>query len=82
MAAHAYNNNNYGKLEQFCVGQDDWESYKEHIQQYFMANDIKEAEKQRALLLSSCGQSTYNVLRNLVAPWNWQNVTTPSSLNI
>ena len=61
MAAH-------GKLEQFHVGQDDWESYEERLQQYFVANDIKEAEKQRAILLSSCGQSTYKVIRNLVAP--------------
>ena len=61
MAAH-------GKLEQFHVGQEDWESYEERLQQYFVANDIAEAEKQRAILLSACGQSTYKVIRNLVAP--------------
>ena len=61
MAAH-------GKLEQFHVGQEDWESYEEHLQQYFVANDKAEAEKQRAILLSACGQSTYKVIRNLVAP--------------
>ena len=61
MAAH-------GKLEQFHMGQEGWESYKECLQQYFVANDIAEADKQRAILLSACGQSTYKVLRNLVAP--------------
>ena len=61
MAAH-------GKLEQFHIGQEDWESYKECLQQYFVANDIAEAEKQKAILLSVCGQSTYKVIRNLVAP--------------
>ena len=50
------------------MGQEDWESYEERLQQYFVANDIAEAEKQRAILLSVCGQSTYNVIRNLVAP--------------
>ena len=61
MAAH-------GKLEQFHVGQEDWETYEERLQQYFVANDIVEAEKQRAILLSARGQSTYKVIRNLVAP--------------
>ena len=61
MAAH-------GKLEQLHMGKEGWESYKECLQQYFLANDIAEADKQRAILLSACGQSTYKVLRNLVAP--------------
>ena len=59
----------HGKLEQFHVRQEDWKSYEEHLQQYFVANDIAEAEKQRAILLSACGQrSTYKVIRNLMAP--------------
>ena len=61
MAAH-------GKLDQFHMGQDDWESYEECLQQYFVANDIRDAEKQRAILLSTCGQSTYKVIWNLMAP--------------
>ena len=44
MAAH-------GKLEQFHVGRDNWESYEERLQQYFVANNIKEAKKQRAIFL-------------------------------
>ena len=48
MAAH-------GKLEQFHMGQEGWESYKECLQQYFVANDIAEADKQRAIFLSACG---------------------------
>ena len=39
MAAH-------GKLDQFHTGQDDWESYEERLQQYFVANNVKDAEKQ------------------------------------
>ena len=58
----------HGKLEQFHVGQEDWESYKERLQQYFVPNDVEDAGKQRAILLSVCGQSTYNVIHNLVAP--------------
>ena len=61
MAAH-------GKLDQFYMGQDDWESYEERLQQYFVVNNVRNAEKQRAILLSMCGQSTYKVIHNFVAP--------------
>ena len=53
MAAH-------GKLEQFHVGRDNWESYEERLQQYFVANNIKEAKKQRAIFLCACGLSQEN----------------------
>jgi len=39
-----------------------------HLQQYFIANNIKEVEKQRAILLSACRQNTYKVICILVAP--------------
>ena len=61
MAAH-------GKLEPFHARQDDWESYEERFQQYFVVNKVEDARKQSAILLSVCGQCTYKVIRNLVAP--------------
>ena len=48
--------------------QEDWRSYTERLEQYFAANDVAGAGKQRAILLSSCGASTYQLIRNLVAP--------------
>jgi len=57
----------YGRLEHFHGRQEDWDSYEEYLQQYFMANNIKEAEKQRTILLSACGQNTYEVIHDLVA---------------
>jgi len=56
------------KLEQFHRGQEDWESYEEHLQQYFIVNNIKEAKNKRAILLSACRQNTYKVVHNPVAP--------------
>ena len=41
-------------------------SYAECLQEYFAANDIDTATKQRAILLSSCGAETYQLTRNLV----------------
>jgi len=61
MAAH-------GKLEEFNSKHEDWESYEERLQQYFVANGVEDAGKRRAILLSACGQHTYQVVRNLVAP--------------
>ena len=44
-------------------------SYTERLVQYFVANGIsEEGDKRRAILLSSCGPTTYQLLRNLVAP--------------
>ena len=59
MAAH-------GKLEQFHIGQEDWDSYEEHLKQYFMANNIEKTKKQRAIL-RACEQATYKVILSLVA---------------
>ena len=43
-------------------------SYAEHLQEYFAANDIDAAAKQRVILLSSCGAEAYQLIRNLVVP--------------
>ena len=45
-----------------------WTSYTKSLQQYFTANHIKMAEKQRAILLSVCGATTYKPICNLTAP--------------
>lgn len=33
----------------------------ERMEQYFLANDIKEEKKNRAILLSVCGSKTYTL---------------------
>ena len=40
----------------------------ERLEQFFIANDITDAPKKRAVLLSGIGPSTYSVLRNLMTP--------------
>ncbi len=37
---------------------------------YFTANDITNAGKQRAILLTVCGSKAYNLLRNLEKTYN------------
>ena len=58
----------HGSIGPFVVGREDWVSYTERLEQYFAANDVEDAVKQRAILLSSCGADTYQVIRNVVAP--------------
>ena len=58
----------HGTLSDFDSDREDWTSYIERLEQYFEANDVVSAVKQRAILLSICGASTYQLIRDLVAP--------------
>ena len=52
----------------FQPSTEDWVSYTERLEQHFIANGITNADKKRAILLSSCGAETYQLMRNLTAP--------------
>ena len=58
----------HGSIGEFSVGSETWVSYIERLQQYFVANDIKGDDRQRAVLLSVCGASTYQLIRSVVSP--------------
>ena len=59
----------HGTMGEFNSDQEDWVSYTERLVQYFVANSIsEEGNTRRAILLSSCGAPTYQLIRNLVAP--------------
>jgi len=57
----------HGAIGKFDSQIEDWASYAEQLTEYFTANDVKSADKKGAILLSDVGQSTYQVIRNLVA---------------
>ena len=59
---------NHGTIGPFEQEKEDWTFYSERWEQYFAANGITAARKQRAILLSSCGAPKYQVIRNLTAP--------------
>jgi len=48
----------------------EWTSYTEWAKQYFAAKDVANAIKyrQRAILLSACGASTYQVIKDVLTP--------------
>ena len=58
----------HGIIGEFQSTQEKWLSYTERLEQYFTANDIVGGDKQRAILLSSVGASTYQLIRNLISP--------------
>ena len=57
-----------GSIEQFSPKHGDWSEYVERLEQYFLANDIADEEKQTAVFLTVIGSDTYSLLRNLLTP--------------
>ena len=57
-----------GKLTEYDPEQEEWGSYVERLEFFFTANDITDAEKKKAILLSSSGSKTYKLFRGLTAP--------------
>lgn len=58
----------YGKLEEFDENKEKWTQYIERLGHYFAANEIADAEKQWAILLSVCGSKVYKLMSDLLAP--------------
>ena len=54
--------NHHGQITEFSGNLDDWEAYIEQLENYFMANDIDNTAKKRAILLSSCGTAAYKTI--------------------
>ena len=57
----------HGHLSEYTSAED-WASYTERMDQYFLANDVSDGAKKRAILLSVVGNKTYTLIRDLVAP--------------
>ena len=57
----------YGKISEYDESEL-WTQYVERLEQYFVANDVKEPKKQWAIFLSVCGAKTYALVRDLLQP--------------
>ena len=58
----------HGIIVAFSSSQETWTVYVEHLEQYFAAIKIEDADQQKAILLSVCGPPTYRFICNLVSP--------------
>ena len=58
----------FGNLGEFDATVENWDAYLERMEQYFVANEVTSDAKKKAILLSTCGASTYSTIRSLAAP--------------
>ena len=58
----------YGKIGEFKEWKESWTQYVERLEQYFLANEVEDVGKRRAILLSVCGSKTYALARDLIQP--------------
>ena len=57
-----------GKADSFDPEVEQYESYRERMDQYFIANDVTDDKKKVAVILSVMGAKEYGLLKSLVAP--------------
>ncbi len=54
-----------GSVGEFNELSDTWNNYIQRLQQFFIANDIQDETKKKAVLISSVGPKTYKLLSSL-----------------
>ena len=57
----------YGNIGKFDQALENWEAYIKQMEQYFVANEVTSEAKKKAILLSTCGPSTYGTICSLAA---------------
>ncbi|XP_037565992.1 uncharacterized protein LOC119445783 [Dermacentor silvarum] len=58
----------FGRLPEFSGSSGSWRSWYGRLQFFFEANDITDASKKRAHLLTLCGEQTYDMVCTIVQP--------------
>ena len=58
----------HGNIGEFHADSKNWASYIEQLQQYLIANNIKDVGRQRAVLLNIHDTSMYQLIRKVVSP--------------
>lgn len=67
-------NTNFGILSVFDHAVQNWKTYKGRLTQWFIANDITDEVKQRAVLLSALSEGTFKLAADLALPKDLKNV--------
>ena len=58
----------YEKIGEFKESEESWTQYVKRLEQHFLANEVEDVAKRRAILLSFCGSKTYALARDLLQP--------------
>ena len=48
----------HGSVGEFDSSKETWPSYMKRLEQYFIANDVTDEGKKKAVFLSNCGATT------------------------
>ena len=59
---------NYGHLREFEYNSSDWSVFKPRLENYFIANEIVEDAKKRAIFLNLLSESSYSLVASLSIP--------------
>ena len=58
----------FSQVKEFDGEREEWSYYVERLDHFFEANEVTNADKKRAILLTVIGPSAYKLLRSLLAP--------------
>ena len=58
----------HGTAPVFDSTQEEWEDYTERLDSYFLANNIRDSAKKRAILMNAVGLKTYRLIKTLCLP--------------
>ena len=59
-------NGYHGTVSKFQPGRDDWSTYVEQLDFYFIANGVASEEQKRSVLLANCGSATFKLIKSLL----------------
>ncbi|MEE4247156.1 MAG: hypothetical protein V2I33_17220 [Kangiellaceae bacterium] len=57
-----------GSIGEFVEGKDEWLEYQERLEQTFIAKDVTDEKKKKAILLSTCGRDAFRLIKKLLQP--------------
>ena len=58
----------YGRIGEYNARSEKWENYLDRLEEYFIANDIQNGQRKRAILSSTVGPETFKLICDLLAP--------------
>ena len=67
MPEHEERRGTYGNVIEYTAG-DDWESYTEQLEFYFIANEVQDEKRKKAILLANMCAETFQLLKDLLVP--------------
>ena len=57
-----------GQVGEFDSTRESWPEYQERLGYFMVANKVKEAERKKAVLITSIGSATFSLLRSIATP--------------